>query len=333
MALTVNSKPSGFRPVGGGELMYQFTEASVSGKPNYRVEIELSGLTVPIFEYRPNASLVIQADIAPMLRAALSLDFTTGSRFNNTYVKYQAKWDGGSDSQVSLTGDVIYFYAGVETDLNKRTIYHIGPSNNGPLLNHGETIYCWAGRTSYMDFLYSGLDADTDVYYNSTLVLTFDGSGIGMKSISFDPDEDGTIFLKSALDNTVYRVFNIKILPECLNPVYLKWINDYGGISTWLFSYNQLYSLSPQLLWRDKTLTVETNILSFQQWQMLQELNKDGIEYGDNEKSGAYVVDFTDEAYPVNVFCLPENADTMTKMAKHNFTLSFRYAQLPNILL
>jgi hypothetical protein len=138
---------------------------------------------------------------------------------------------------------------------------------------------------------------------------------------------------------TVNRFFgiltsiNVECLTECLNPVYLKWINDYGGISTWLFSYNQLYDFTPQTLWRDKILTVEANGLTEDQWFMLQELNKNGLEYGDNQKLGTYCVDITDEAYPVNVFPLSETSGTLTKKARHNFSLQFRYAQIPNILL
>lgn len=339
MALTVNSAPNGFQPVGGGELVYQFTEASVTGKPNYRVEIELNGLTVPIFEYRPDASLVVRADIAPMLRAALALDFTTGSRFGNTYVKYQAVWDGGSDSQVLMSWNTIYYFAGVDHALNHRTKYCIDV-NGGSFLIPTDKLYVWSDRTAYVEFMNnSTLPSDMKVTYTPTggspvILGTFDGSVVGFRSFSYDEFYfDGTVRVMRVSDNQVYATIDVVHLGECDNPVYLKWVNDLGGISTWLFSYNQIFALNPQLLWRDKILTVETNILGFDQWKMLQELNKDGIEFGNNEKSGAYVVDFTDEAYPVNVFCLPENAETMTKMAKHNFSLSFRYAQLPNILL
>lgn len=320
-------------------MIYQFTEGSITSKPNYRVEIQLNGLTVPTFQFRPDASLVIEADIAPMLRSALEMSFTAADRYVSTYVKYQAVWDGGSDSQVLLSGDVIFAYIGVEHDLNKRTVYHVGASNNGPLLNHGTTINCWASRTAYVEFL-SGNDmaATCQVFYNhgvtSTSLGTFTGTSNGFQSFTFTPVADGTItIVNQASPSTVYRTFTVNVLPECTNPIYLKWINDYGGISSWLFSYNQVYNLNPQMLWRDKTITVEATGLTFTQWSMLQELNKDGIEYGDNQKSGVLCVDFTDEAYPVNVFPVEQVSDTMTKYARHTFSLEFRYSQLPNIFL
>ncbi|MFK5282311.1 hypothetical protein ACI3PL_22405, partial [Lacticaseibacillus paracasei] len=78
MALTVNLKPSGFQPVGGGDLIYQFTEASVAGKPNYRVELEFNGLFGGLkFEYRPNAALVVRCNIAEILASALKLSTST----------------------------------------------------------------------------------------------------------------------------------------------------------------------------------------------------------------------------------------------------------------
>lgn len=228
MALTVNSKPSGFRAIGGGELIYQFTEASVTGKSNYRVEIELNGISAPIFEYRPNSSLVIEADIAPILRSALELNFTTASRFGSTYVKYQAKWDGGSDAQVPLSGDVIYYYCGVNHALNKRTRFHIG-SDGGNFLIPTSKLYAWKNRTAYVDFLHDNtMNATTTVEYyysgGSTVLGTFDGTTIGMTSLSFTPVADGVI--RVYYSSTVYKEISVKILPECANPIYLKWIND-----------------------------------------------------------------------------------------------------------
>lgn len=632
MSLTVNSKPSGFRPVGGGELIYQFTESSLTSKPNYRVEIELNGLSLPVFQYRPNASLVINADIAPMLRAALEMSFTAADRFVSTYVKYQAVWDGGSDSQVNLSGDVIYAYIGVNHDLNYRTTFDI---TNGKFLIPTTKLYAWAGRTAYVEFLATGFAAATwGVYYcpytsgpivslgtvsNTTSlqsftsnaidadgkiqvrrldsvlvwapksaaaanswngvaygnfvwvavassgsgnrVMTYNGSSwtiqtsaadYSWNSVCYDEDagrflavafsggtvdkvmtsdDDGVTWtLRNAATNAGWRSvcrgngkyvavansgtsgqramysadgvtwticntpiagneewysvcygngkymavgtggivmssqdgitwteidsgntenwlsvaygndkfcavgdssysmtsqdginwdtyampsadvwssvtfhksygfiavsydaatrsatsfsgeywttkamastagwtcvvgdpnvntiiavadsgagartgqiegldttdIEVEVLPECTNPIYLKWINDLGGTSTWLFSYNQVYGLSPQMLWRDKKLTVNADILSFEQWKMLEELNKDGIEYGENKKSGALCVDFTDESNPINVFVEPQDDETMTKMSRHNFNIILRYEKIPNILL
>ena len=86
-------------------------------------------------------------------------------------------------------------------------------------------------------------------------------------------------------------------------------------------------------MWKDNTYRVETNVLTLDQWKMLQELNREGIEYGSNSKSGAYVINFTDEAYTVPVYPMPEDANTMTKMNKHSFALDLRYEQIPYILL
>lgn len=339
MALTVNSKPAGFQPIGGGELIYQFTEASISGKTNYRVEIELNGLsTIPVFQYRPDASLVVRADISAMLRAAVDLSFTPADRLVSTYVKYQAVWDEGSDSQVSLSGDVIYAYCGVNHWFNHRTKYWVD-TTSGVFLIPTTKLYAWANRDVWVEFLNMGLPSDCKITYTPTggspvILGTFDGSVQGIQSVSYDQFYfDGDVKVQRVSDNTTYATIQVVVLRECSNPVYLKWINDLGGISTWLFSYNQISGFNPQELYREKTYTVSADGLTEDQWLMLQELNKGGVEYGDNLKSGVLCVDITDESYPVNVFPLEEQADTLTKRARHNFTLTFRYEDIPNILI
>lgn len=342
MALTLNSAPDGFRPVGGGELVYEFTEASISGKPNYRVEIELNGLTVPVFEFRPDANLDIRADIAPMLRMALSLSEATADRFGSTYVKYQAVWTGGSDSQVLLSSDVIYFYSGVNHDLNRRTQFEITAAGGAlnKFLIPTSKLYAFAGRKAYIEFLSAadlGVNSRLDYLPTSggTILLgNFNGAFAGLQSFDSTFSEGGHVKVWSGTAAAYVCSIEVELVElSCVRPVYIKWINDLGGISTWVFSFNQVYTIEPQLLWRDKILTVSSDGLTMEQWQMLQELNKDGIEYGDNQKSGAYVVDMTDATNEINVFVMPNALETMTRMSRHNITLDMRYEKLPNIIL
>lgn len=334
MALTVVSKPSGFRPIGGGELLYTFTEASLSGKSNYRVEIELNGLSVPIFEFRPDASLAIEADIAPMLRAAISMSFDDSSRIASTYVKYQAKWDGGSDSQVSLSSDVIYAYIGVDHDLNHRTKFHIDTSG-GQFLVPTEKLYVWRGRTAYLDFNFNfGTTIAVTYYPGGTPVVLDTFTGTSLRSVSYSGwTDNGYIRIYNTSPDITYAIIEVIVLPECSNPIYLKWINDYGGISVWLFDYNQAFGMRPSALYRNKTITVEANNLTMEQYLALEELNKDGVEYGSNSKAGALVVDFTDESNPIDVYVEPEEQETFTKQRAHQFSITLRYDKLPNILV
>jgi len=342
MGLTVNSAPDGFRPVGGGELIYQFTEASISGKPNYRVEIEMNGLSVPVAEFRPDASLVIRADIAPMIRAALTLAEATSGRIKTTYVKYQAVWEGGSDAQVPLSSDVIYAYCGVDHGLNHRTQFEITAAGGAlnKFLIPTSKLYVFAGRKAYIEFLSAadlGVASRVDYLPTSggTILLGgFNGSFAGLQSFDSTFSEGGHVKVWSASAAAYVCSIEVELVTlSCVRPVYLKWINDLGGLSSWLFSYNQIYELSPQLMWRDKVLTVSTDGLTMEQWQMLEELNKDGIEYGENQKSGAYVVDMTDATNEINVFVEPDDQETMTKMSRHNFEARLKYEQIPNLLL
>lgn len=614
MSLTSVLKPSGFRPVGSGELLYTFLESTIVAKPNYRVEIELDGLGLPVFQFRPNADLEIECNIAPLLRAVLEMSPTVANRFKNTYVKYQAVWDTGSDAQVPLSSDIIYFCVGSDNDLNHRTQFEI-TSSAGDFLVRDNILHAWPGRTAYIEWLNSitsgwvleviggstyygngtkelvsipvddftvdttamlksigwasgvsvadntwrgvaygaglfvaissdganrvmtspdgltwtartaaaantwtgvcygnglfvavsldgasrvmtspdgitwtsrtaaaakswqavaygnGLfvavanDADTAtimtspdgitwtgrtaseanqwgslVYGGSTWVVlgktgthrvmtsadgitwanqtaaeanpwqgvayanglfvgvastgthrvmtSVDGAtwvsrtaaeanpwlsivyadGIfvavansGTNRIMLSTDGiswnavpaaaanqwwatafgggitvvvgisgTGNRVMYSALSATI-QTLTVTVLDECANPIYLKWLNDYGGLSTWLFDVDQGYSLSPEDTGRSKELEIFALDLTMGEWLTLEELNRDGVEYGDNQKLGAYVVDFTDENDPINIVVLPSKADTRTRKIQHSFVQVIRYPLIDNI--
>lgn len=621
MALTVDSAPDGFRPIGAGQLIYQFTEASVVAKPNYRVEIEFNGLSLPVFEYRPEAGttdVVIEADIAVPLRSVLALSTDVADRLKNTYVKYQAVWDGGSDAQVPLSSDVIYFYTGTDNLLNHRTVFDITTAGGFFLLPQ-VPLKVWEGRKVYVDFLKSSTLGITDlikvvsgastiinsyaattalvseafdatagleeillsvrvgvwtnrttenrtwtavtygnglyvavaatgdanrvmtspdgitwtirtaaaadnwvsiafggglfvavaaatgtvmsspdgitwtlrtaasanqwaavtygnglfvavaatgtgdrvmtspdgitwtarvsaadnswhgVTYGNSLFVAVSASGTGNRVMT-SPDgitwtsrtsaadnqweaviyaglfvavaETGTgnrvmtspdgitwTIRVSAADNawrdlaysgvtrsimavssagvmasidgitwtlgagasvdqgegivagpdmfvavgdsgttnramtSPYSLVSLEVEEEeeCANPIYLRWLNDYGGLSTWLFDFNQELALNPNLDGRYKTVKVFEKNLTIEQWYALQELNKDGVEYGDNEKLGAFVQDITTIASPVNIFILALNESTETKQRKNQFQAILRYPLLDNI--
>ncbi len=613
MGLTSVLKPDGFRPIGAGRLLYTFTEASISGKPNYRVEIELNGLTdIPIISYYPNSDLEISCDIAPLLRTALLLSTDPAERLGNTYVKYQAKWDGGSDSQVPLSSNVIYYYVGNDNYLNHRTQFEITTSG-GEFLLSDSSLSVWANRTAYVDFL-NGLGVPwiltspaseswfgseskklesaplvftnnatlslsrlswvlgtttnetwISIAYGAGLFVAVSGSGKVMTSpdgatwtlrtaavanqwsavcyggglfvavsisgsgnrVMTSPDgitwtsrtsaanndwqsvtygnglfvavsstgtgnrvmtsptgvtwtirtsaadnywfrvtyggglfvavsisgsgnrvmtsPDGTTWtsrtsaadndwagvayseslgLYAAISNTasvtsvmtspdaitwtlvtttgsiqwidliyanglfigipdsgstsllisrdgvtwstmtgvasnswkniafsgtrfvaigngangafysyassLYASLSIILREECANPVYLRWINDYGGLATWLFDQDQLYSVAPDEDGRFKKLGIVARTLTMEQWLALQELNRNGAEYGDNEKLGAFVQDFTDEDDPINIFVESQEASTQTKLPRHEFGITLRYPLIDN---
>ena len=520
MALTVVSKPSGFQPVGGGKLIYKFTEASLAGKVNYRVLISLNGFgSIPTFEFRPDASLTINADIAPQLRAALALSETPANRFKNTYVTYQAVWDASSDAAVNLSSDVIYFYIGNNTILNKRTTFQITSSTVAPAPflfptasdNIGNPkLYAWLGRTAYVDFLHdNSLSVDSwlelngfnqnetnqsggqqapvcgrfagnvnnleslnfKAYYNTnggaikagvtktvindsdfanvykiyvgsadisngiaqtftapatlsgmilmirmfkvgnpTNSLTFKilGTSAGLPNeadvrqtrtydprplspiggsmnyiqiplplltsgnvyaVQVIPNADGTndasnyyamyasttnVYASGNLSlkggswvndankdfamllfqsTTQYALFAIEQKIESQNPVYIKFLNQLGGISTWLFDYNQLLSLQPNEIGRFKKIQLTGYCPRPDVWYLINELNMDGVEYGDNFQSGIYAYDFTDETNPIQVLPMAQVLNLQTKANAPVVQLTLRYPLIPNIAI
>ena len=491
MGLTVNLKPSGFQPIGAGELVYQFTESSLSGKTNYRVEIEFDGLSLPVFSFRPNSDLVIECNLAPILRTLLTLNDVVADRLMNTYVKYQAVWEESSDAQVDLSGDVIYFYTGYNNRLNSRSKYYID-NTDGLFLVPTSKLYAWEGYTAYLEFLsditnspatkHLILDADSgypsiflDYQMTTGKILaqyTFDPTGFNMArvatfaaetafsssnatawpldsldkysqrfvavtgtryfrvsmkrvgnpeytSITFkivannagspnlsDVKATYTITDFTAIQDTEVDVFldfgsftfvngttyhlvveavdvttdgsnyiavysaasstyasgtflsyfggvwtdetvdmkggfftalteiaalPIEVSEPCNNPIYLKWHNDLGGISTWLFDRDQFYTFDPQPLGRFTRKRIIAGPLRNDMWEAFQELTKAGEELGDNTTFGKYIVDVTDEDNPINVIVEPEGMGKRTKAPRGFVGFNIRYPQLDNM--
>lgn len=348
MSLTNNLKPSGFQPVGGGELLYKWTESTLTGKTNYRVVLQFNGYTatLPDFEFRPDASLVIWADIAPILRSLLALDETVASRLINTYVKYQAVWDESSDAQVNLTGDVIYAYVGNNHSLNERTNYDIQSTdgNASKLLATGvflsyDNIKLFTSRGFYIDFLCAGdLPVDARIAYwkidtsTNTNVSVFDGSVKGLQSLAVTITASGKyyILITNNAGTLFYGILSIEVEDECNNPVYLRWLNDYGGLTHYTFDYNQIFGFQIGRNDKAKFYEIASYGVSFDQWLMLNELNKEGLVYNDNYKLGQFVEDVTDYANPVSLIVIPQELSTQTKRVVHDFRTAIRYPLIPN---
>ncbi len=622
MALTPLLKPDGFQPIGGSsDLIYTFNESSIAGHDNYRVEIEFNGLSglTETFSFRPDSSLNISCNIAPMLRTQLALDPDPALRLLSTYVKYQAVWDGGSDAQVPLSANVIYFYVGDNNILNKRSQLEI-TTTAGEFLLRSSKLYAWAGRTTYIDFLnglgvnwvlssgsseshfgtsskklesipitftddatvslnaltwtlgasaantswfglcfgaalyvavagsgttscvmtsptgatwtlrtgaaannwkavcYNGTNlfvavsddgtgnrvmtspngitwtsrtsaadnnwqavcfgnglfvavsntgtgnrvmtspdgitwtsrtsaSDNDWYgvtYGNGLFVAVAGSGTATRvmtspdgitwttrtsasdkvwrsiayssqlglfaavasdananSVMTSPDgitwtlittpdatgwrsivwgnglflavtSNGTSNVLASYDGitwvliaaaanrqwnavafsgtnfasigfsgtgdrafysgagTLYAQLTEQLQDECANPIYLKWINDYGGLTCRLFDFNQIFNIVPDTGGRYKKMVIFIQSKSQAIWLDVEELNRYGAEYGDNQKLGAYVVDFTDEDDVINVFIEPSPASTLTKYRGNNAQLLVRYPIINN---
>jgi len=349
MALSVNLKPDGFQPVGGGSLIYEFEESDLTGKTNYRVVLQFDGYTsvLPDYEFRPDADLIIIADIAPILRSLLALDETAASRLINTFVKYQAVWDESSDAQVDLSGDVIYAYVGNNNSLNNRTKYDVrtGDGNANMLLAAGvflsyDNLKLSISKKFFVDFLCDGSlpnNAKIKHYNRDTLattdISTFDGSVIALQSLEVTISTAGKyyILITNNAGTTFYGILSVDIAAAEYNKeIYLRWINDYGGLTHYLFNYNQLYRLPIGQNDKAKVLRMGAYGLSFDQWLMMQELQKAGIIYNDNYKQGQFVQDVTDYDNPIPVIVLEEAFETQTKFVGHNIELSIRYPLIPN---
>lgn len=165
MAITSYQKlPNGIIPVGSDPVMLEMTEATLSGKTNYRVEISFHGYkNLPVLEVRPNAQLQIKVDIAPLLRSILKTDLYQVTRFRMTHIIYQAKWDASSDSAVSLSMNPIYFYSGSNSFFYNRPKTFITNSyaQNQKFLYGPSKFYANTGRSHFWEFIQKVTDTVT----------------------------------------------------------------------------------------------------------------------------------------------------------------------------
>jgi hypothetical protein len=163
---------------------------------------------------------------------------------------------------------------------------------------------------------------------------TYAGGSVSNKAAGvWTNDANKDLFCSFLITSTTYATIAITTLNECANPIYLKWLNDFGGISTRLFDYNQIFNMVPSDAddGRFKKLIVFLQSLTQAAWIDIEELNRPGAEFGDNQKLGAWVVDFTDESNEINIFVEPNPASTLTKARGNNCQLVLRYPLIENI--
>jgi len=355
MALTVVAKPSGFQPVGGPSLLYQFTEATVAGKPNYRVELEFNGLFSGLkFEFRPTAALAINCEISKILYSALTLSTLTTDRLKSTYVKYQAVWDGGSDAVVSLSGDVIYAYVGINHDLNRRILFGLrsadavaygqnsdytkGNYGSGPLLRHVNGIEnrhkMVTNRTHYVEFLCDGslpVSCRATYWFNNgatavdflfagnvkaliQVPILITDANISSGGVNANPKGNFQVCDIGVVN--CYSGFSFEMIQECSNPVYLQWVNDFGGLQDYMFDFNQALTLSPRVQKKLRIYTLYEDLLTYLEWLMMNELLRTSDTYNDDFKVGLFLQDITVPASPLNLITLEDDSNTVNTYAK-----------------
>lgn len=115
------------------------------------------------------------------------------------------------------------------------------------------------------------------------------------------------------------------------SPLYLKWLNEYGGISTWLFGYNQELNMRPQSYGRYVFKKAYAIAVPYEAWLLINELQRSNLEYNDNFKIGLYTKDFTVESTPLDLVVSEVNSTTQTKHRAHNVFLTLRYPVIQNI--
>lgn len=148
-----------------------------------------------------------------------------------------------------------------------------------------------------------------------------------------------TAYVETGSGEVLTDTITIDVLQPCANPVYVMGRNSLGGVIQWLFDYNQEYSFDGDDEITRKRLVLNTDQLTINQWEALQDLNKLGQVYRNNivefdsstiktsTRIGQqlYVVGL--DGSKIGVVSIPSRNVTATRQRKHVFDLEIEYPE------
>jgi hypothetical protein len=148
-----------------------------------------------------------------------------------------------------------------------------------------------------------------------------------------------TVYLESELGEILTNTITVDVKEACENPVYLIGRNSLGGVMSWLFDLNQEYSFDDADEVKRKRLVLNTEYLTINQWEALQDFNRLGQVYRNSiveftsstiktsTRIGQqlYVVDTDGDK--IGVVSVPSRNATNTKQRKHIFDIEIEYPE------
>jgi len=252
---------------GRSQLPYTFQESDLTGKTNYKVEIEIRDKTnvtplIPqVFRYSPNPSGRLFFDVSELLTELHEQTLDSSIQY---VLNYRAIWDEIPTPAYIATPIIQSIYA-------EKQLLDEGGSNmweyllNAPTPGKSLTVFrnplLWKGfsRTVsvVMDSDYQSRTGLTDCEFR---FRNADINKAGLGAIGTTAIDVNTITLALAeiqegtndftevqvtsvgggtiLSNNLY--YRNKQTAGCNNLMYLGWVNSKGGIEQWMFSYDQV---------------------------------------------------------------------------------------------
>lgn len=309
------------------------------------------------FKYSATSDGRIVADISAVLRANLIADFDgdltgTTDTFDDTnvykkfYIKYQAVWLGGGESQQD---DVANQFFAVLAAMQ------IPAPNGGNMaiysvpfiefLTKMDTLVMWRGYPTLLGAIISE-DVAEEIYISDT-VYSSDHANYSGKVVSFDLNVVITDQTMSETEMAVYLLsfpaiseqITVELRDACENAVMLLGRNSLGGPLQWLFDENQEYTFDYGNGVKAKRMRLFADDLNLNQWESLQdfftlgevyknnitELTSSVIKTATRTDNQVYVVDANGNK--IGVIVIPRQPSTETRQVKHVFEIEIEFPE------
>ncbi len=339
-------------------------------RPLYRVEIEVYNssnvlLNASPFPYAPDSEGLASMDVSSILRAQLSPDinadltgttktFDDSTAYIKFYIKYREVWTGSAESQTNDSANQFFAVLGalqIPSAYGSNMALYATFTDGGPtglFLTKLTNIIFWRGYPNLVSviigenmstnvFAQAGSDTSTATAYAGKIV------DIDLKPLITDETVSTTTLLvkrDDAVDVTITETKTVKLRDACAQPILLMARNTLGGVLCWLFDVNQEYSFDYGNNIKAKRLVLNTNNLTMNEWEALQDFVTLGQEYRvsiteftsstikSNARIGqqAYVV--SSAGVKTGVLVLPSRNKTFTKQVKNTFELEIEYPEV-----
>lgn len=345
----------------------------------YRLELTVynsddEALTDAPFVYSSASNGTITVNVSSILKTHLSPDndndltgstevFDDANAYINFYIKCQAIWAGGSETEIddvgnqymavmgamqipSLYGGNMALYVTFEDGVPKGLFLN---KLIRPKLFKGYpfVINAIVGDTITVETFFGVqyLDKDGNILASGgTPEEDYSGKIIGfipnnMLSIPSDA-VTGRIWLANydtAALITDYLYFDI--VAPCKNPILLMARNSLGGVLQWLFDYSQEYTHDYGDGRKAKRKLLSVKGLTLNEWEALQDFITLGEVYKNNiveftsstiktsTRIGQQVYEVFPDGSKIGVIVIPTRNTTLTKQIKHTFEIEIEYPE------
>lgn len=328
-------------------------------------------LTEAILEVAPDSLGRMIVDISDFSKSFLSPDFEdVAPTFTITdevlaskeiYIGYREVWIGSQELETADDANPIFVVLGAQQlPLSNGSNYGITTSRYinvsdaivAKFLRTASVVNVWRGWPFTISFLVQDVDPgdeyiiriDSTTLQESTGVVVTDNmyrANIG--GLTWASLVNNTSFpiaiISTALGDPITETKTLTILDPCANPVMLLFRNSLGGDCWQMFDFSQEYSYIDENGTKVKRMLLNTQFLTADQWDELNDLITYGAELKENivevlsttnkTKSRAYqqVYKVDQDGTLTGVVVIPTLNATNTRKRKHTFEVEIEFPE------